>query len=407
MADWQNRIIGLEWKPANQLLANPKNPRRHPAPQREALRGSLDGLGWYDVVIENRATGELLDGHARIEEALTKDENAQVPVLIVDLDPHEQDIAIASHDFMSSMAATDTAILDSLLKDLHEEELVLPVENEMDSRLREMLSEMAQEHGLTFGDEPDEPEDPGAQIDKAAELQEKWQVETGDLWIIGDHRLLCGDSTNADDVARVMGGSKADAVVTDPPYGINIVGKNSTAGNFPGTLAPRLKASPIVGDDKPFDPTFLLSLAPKIVLWGANHYANKLPSSSRWLVWDKKDGAFQDSDLGDCELAWTNLSGAARLLHHTWQGMYRKGEGERTARTHPTQKAVDLMKWCIEQIDVGINQIVFDPFGGSGTTMIAAAILNRVCFMIEIHPPYCAVILQRMTDFGLTPVRAE
>lgn len=136
---WGNRIVGLEWKPANQLLANVKNPRRHPPNQREALRGSLDTLGWYDVVIENQQTGELLDGHARIEEQLTKDENALVPVLVIDMSPEEQDLALAQHDWITTLATYDKDVLDNLLHDL----------NTDDVRLQGMLSELAEGEGIT------------------------------------------------------------------------------------------------------------------------------------------------------------------------------------------------------------------------------------------------------------------
>ena len=220
------------------------------------------------------------------------------------------------------------------------------------------------------------------------------RVQRGDLWQLGQHRLLCGDATNADDVARLMGGERAAALITDPPYGIGIV-KRGTAGNFPGKNAPRLKARPIVGDDRPFDPKHLLALAPSIVLWGANHFAPKLPAGSRWLVWDKKDGAFQGSSLGDCELAWTNLGGASRLLHHTWQGMYRKGAGERSARVHPTQKPVDLMAWCVKQAKVPTGRIILDCYLGSGSTMMACLRSGHRCYGMEIEPHYCDIILRR------------
>jgi hypothetical protein len=142
MDNWQNRIVGLEYKPANQLLANPRNPRIHPGKQREALRGSLDTLGWYDVVIENRRTGELLDGHARVEEQLTKDEHALIPVLVIDLDPDEQNLALANHDWITGLATYDRDTLDSLLQDLNTDE----------PRLQAMLAEMAVEQGLIIPD---------------------------------------------------------------------------------------------------------------------------------------------------------------------------------------------------------------------------------------------------------------
>jgi len=223
--------------------------------------------------------------------------------------------------------------------------------------------------------------------------------KTGDLWKLGNHRLLCGDATKKEDVERLMGGEKADMVFTDPPYGISIVGNQGTAGNFPGTSAPRLKAKPIIGDESPFNPSHLIDLAPIVVLWGANHYADKLPPHSKWLIWDKKDGAFEGSDLGDCEIAWTNQKGAARLLHHTWQGMYRKGEGERSKRLHPTQKPIALTEWALDIMSVINKGIVLDPYGGSGSTLIACEKLDRKCYMMEIDEHYCDVIIERWQKF--------
>ena len=134
----QNRIIGLDYIPANQLLANPNNPRRHPAKQREALRGSLETLGWYDAVIMNRQTGYLIDGHARVEEQLTVDEDATLPVLVVDMTPEEEAQALASHDWISQMATYDAQVLDDLLREF----------NSDDQRVTEMLAEMAGKNNL-------------------------------------------------------------------------------------------------------------------------------------------------------------------------------------------------------------------------------------------------------------------
>jgi hypothetical protein len=133
----QNRIIGLEYMPANQLLANPLNARRHPAKQREALRGSLETLGYYDAVIMNQRTGYLIDGHARVEEQLTADENATMPVLVVDMSEAEEAQALASHDWITQLAVYDNETLDALLRET----------NSDDERVQAMLSEMAGQLG--------------------------------------------------------------------------------------------------------------------------------------------------------------------------------------------------------------------------------------------------------------------
>lgn len=134
----QNRIVGLEYMPANQLLAHPLNARRHPAKQREALRGSLETLGYYDAVIMNQRTGYIVDGHARVEEQLTIDDAGKLPVLIVDLSEEEEAQALASHDWITQLAQYDNNILDDLLREF----------NSDDDRVQTMLADMADDLGL-------------------------------------------------------------------------------------------------------------------------------------------------------------------------------------------------------------------------------------------------------------------
>jgi len=206
------------------------------------------------------------------------------------------------------------------------------------------------------------------------------EVETrckaGDLWILGRHRLLCGDSTKADDVARLMDGNTIDAVVTDPPYGMNAV-KNS------GVLKDKYKD--IVGDesiDVALKAIDLWMSKGKQVWWGANYYANALEPSACWLVWDKNNGG---SDQMDAELAWTNLKGVTR--------MFTKAS-EKTNRVHPTQKPVSLTQWILSRFMDDVD-IVADPFGGSGSCLMACEIEGKRCFTIEYTSDYCDVIIQR------------
>ena len=112
----RNRIKRLDYIPANQLLANPNNPRRHPGKQREALRGSLETLGYYDAVIMNERTGYLIDGHARVEEQLTLDETATIPVLVVDMTEAEENQALLTHDYITQLAIYDQDTLNDLLQ---------------------------------------------------------------------------------------------------------------------------------------------------------------------------------------------------------------------------------------------------------------------------------------------------
>mgnify|MGYP002813257839 CR=1 FL=1 len=198
----------------------------------------------------------------------------------------------------------------------------------------------------------------------------KWEVLTGDCLA----------------VMRDFAPGSFDAVITDPPYGVNY---NPCGGDG---AVPRRNFSRVVGDDKAFDPAPFLSF-PTVVLFGANHYADRLPASSEWIVWDKRCG-MASSDMADCEFVWTNRGGPARIFRHLWVGMIRASEnGER--KLHPTQKPLALMRWIVERYTEP-GQRVLDPFCGSGTTGVACAKLGRDFVGIEISEEYAAIARRRI-----------
>jgi site-specific DNA-methyltransferase (adenine-specific) len=216
-------------------------------------------------------------------------------------------------------------------------------------------------------------------------------MEQGDKWTVyrGDSRDLLG---------TVDLGSVA-AVVTDPPYGIS-VGKGRTSLGGEHSAKPtvyRTVLAPLVyGDDEPFDPTPLLGLAPKVVLWGANHYAHWLPPSASWLVWDKRRGR-GSNDFADCEMAWTNVGGPARLYSHLWSGMIR--DSERGEHYHPTQKPEAVMRWAIGLLNLPKGALILDPYMGGGSTGVAALQLGYRFVGMEIEPTYYQTAVRRLREF--------
>jgi DNA modification methylase len=227
-----------------------------------------------------------------------------------------------------------------------------------------------------------EPEAGLIEDDEIPEIKES-KVKRGDIWLLGEHRLMCGDSTSSDDVAKLMNGEKADMVFTDPPYGMNAVSKS-------GVLSARYKTD-IIGDDNTDVARDSFSLIHSLydctqIWWGANYYSEFLPSAEGWIVWDKNNGG---SDQTDCELAWTNFRSVCRL--------YKKASEKRN-RIHPTQKPVELFLWSIKKFKVEFN-IVLDVFLGSGSTLIAAEKLNRKCYGMELDEKYCDVIIERWEQF--------
>ena len=228
----------------------------------------------------------------------------------------------------------------------------------------------------------------------------------GDIYDIGQHRLMCGDSTMIDEVNKLMDGNKVDMVFTDPPYGISIVSNNQIGGGGAfgtgkeakksGRYIKANKYSPVIGDET-IDVAvsaigIIKMLGAKVeIIWGGNYYANHLDNSNCWIVWDKETG---ESTFADAELAWTNQDTKVRVFKHRWSGMVKASEHGQ-ARVHPTQKPIALAEWCFGIYGEG-SESVIDLFGGSGSTMVACHKNNRKAFLMELDEKYCDVIVTRM-----------
>lgn len=192
---------------------------------------------------------------------------------------------------------------------------------------------------------------------------------------------------------RKLGLPRADLLIADPPYGVNLKTEGRKAGR--SNLATSHDFPRIAGDKKPFDPTPFLWY-PNAILWGANYYSDALPVRGSWLVWDKRDGGTSD-DGADCELAWVNgVSGTVpRLFHHKWRGMIKASEKDQR-RIHPSQKPVALMAWCLSFFPEA--RLVFDPFCGSGPVPRACKDRGIKCIAVELVEEYCERTAERCSQ---------
>jgi DNA modification methylase len=229
-------------------------------------------------------------------------------------------------------------------------------------------------------------------------------VKRGDVWILGNHRLMCGDSTMIDDVEKLMNGEKADMVFTDPPYGINYdderyQGTLSIAKKHYGKDKPVNRFGKIKGDDS-FSVDFILEYfksVKEIFIWGGNNFPELTKPMGSFICWDKKNENQAGLLSGDFELCWSKQNHGMKMYRYMWCGFQAKEKGE-GKRVHPTQKPVQMAVWFFEKWGKD-SKIILDLFLGSGSTLIACEKTNRKCYGMEIDPKYCDVIIARWEKY--------
>ncbi len=321
------------------------------------------------------------------------------------IDGHQRKTILTYARMADSETMLDVRVPDRLLSEKECDELSIRLRRNSGEWNWDLLSSWDTKELLDFGFEPldfqmhgiqldgdGEPvEDAGAQVDRASELLEIWKVKPGDLWQLGAHKLICGDCTDRVVVGRVMGGEKAD-LVSDPPYGIGY--EYSDHDDKDNTENEQLVRSAwaVAPEGAKIWTCGLMNLSRdlawnpdvKVLCWhkGFAHAGSGLGGASTWepvLVLDVKGGTLPDNYL---DFKVDRILGLHEL--------------------HPCPKPISLFEHLIQHL---AGETIYDPFLGSGTTLIACERLHRKCHAIEISPKYCAVALQRWADStGKTPV---
>ena len=229
-------------------------------------------------------------------------------------------------------------------------------------------------------------------------------IVIGDLFEIGEHRLLCGDSTCSDTVAKLMDGKKADMVFTDPPYGMFLDADYSDMNSkFKGSGGGN-KYDKVIGDNDDFTPELINTIfacfgyCKEIFIWGADYFAELLPNKNEgsWIVWDKRLDDSADKMYGSSfELCWSKSKHKRDIARIKWAGIFGMEKEDTKKRVHPTQKPTELVSWFMNKWSKE-SSTISDLFLGSGSTMVAAHQLNRKCYGMELDPKYCQVIIDRM-----------
>jgi predicted RNA methylase len=371
------------------------NPNRLSKEQLESLKLVMQKYGYLAPVILNKDF-TIIDGEHRVKiyQELGKNE---IPAYVIDVDDIDHKIL---RQLMNKLRGEHDKQKDALEFKLIFESDRLDEFSKLIAQPREDFERILA-NKFQIGFEKDE---------KPLELPKEVKSKTGDIFQLGRHKIMCGDCTKKEDYDSLLENKSIDLLLTDPPYGLNIVhgGRVDRTANcgFVGTnsVAKARIYRNIVGDDKPFDPSFLLNCGKIKIIFGANNFSSKLPDSASWLVWDKKissGGGLDHNHFSDVELAWTNKKNKSSLIYrHLWSGMLRAGvrEIELEERVHPTQKPVGLLAQIIKDHTKEFD-MTYDPFLGSGSTLIACEQTNRICYGMEIDPFYIDVIIQRWENY--------
>tara|TARA_Y100001938_G_scaffold131035_1_gene187641 strand:- start:354 stop:1454 length:1101 start_codon:yes stop_codon:yes gene_type:complete len=347
------------------LIPYHNNPRKDQAVDKVA--SSINEYGFQQPIVVDKNM-VLIVGHTRLMGA-KKLGLKKVPVTIANLSESKAKAYRIADNRLNEDSAWDFDLLDIEIKNLLDDDYNIDLLGFDSSELDKFLKN--DEEYLTDEDEvPELPKEPKSKI--------------GDVYELGEHKLMCGSSTNIDDINILMGNVYPDLIHTDPPYGMNAVTKS-------GVLSKNY-ITDILGDNNnevakdSFNLIYNLYPKSKQIWWGANYYSSALLDSECWLVWDKNNG---ESDQTDCELAWANFRSVVRQFTQS---------SEKINRVHPTQKPVSLMEWIIKRFKLNASTIA-DFFGGSGSTLIGAEKNNIKCYMMELDPKYIDVIIERWENF--------
>ena len=377
-ANNSTKDLKVVYRRASELIPYALNSRTHSDDQISQVAASIQEFGFTNPILIDDQCG-IIAGHGRLM-ASQKLGLEQVPTITLPgLSEAQKKAYVIADNKLALNAGWDTTALTAELERLQELEFDLDLIGFDADELAQLL-EPEQVEGLT--DEDDVPDVPKTPV----------SVE-GDVWILGNHRVMCGSATDPKDIDKLTQGDCIDLIHTDPPYGMNAVSRSAVLSkSYDGD---------ILGDD---DATvakdafaLIYSLYPnaKQIWWGANYYCSSLPDSECWLVWDKNNG---QSDQTDCELAWANFRSVVRQFTQA---------SEKANRVHPTQKPVSLMEWIIKRFNLSA-QTIADFFGGSGSTLIAAEKHGIDAYIMELDPKYCDVIIKRWQDFtGKKAAHAE
>lgn len=417
----------------NELKPHPKNPRVHPDSAIDKLVRSIKEFGWTNPILVSK-DGYILAGHARLK-AAEKAGIQEVPVIYLELEGAKAEAYLIADNRLQDETDWDLPKLKDLLQELDTGEFDLELTGFDMGEIEDLMTQFHVPEEIIEDEVPEPPEEP--------------ITKPGDLWILGKHRLLCGDSTKAKDVERLMNGEKADMVFTDPPYNVNYGDKASMLEEYQKghSNVNSIKNDNMDNDDFlrfltsafkniysalcPGGPFYICHaettglefrkavinsglLLKQCLIWVKNSlvlgrqdyqwihepilYGWKPGAAHKWYGGFNKTTVIEDRPNLRKMKKEELIKFAEELLegkHHTT--VIREDKPTKSVE-HPTMKPVKLVGYLINNSSK-IGDKVLDIFGGSGSTLIAAEQLDRACYIMELEPAYCDVIVQRWENF--------
>ncbi|MBT6339031.1 MAG: site-specific DNA-methyltransferase [Desulfobacula sp.] len=362
------------------LIPYINNARTHSDEQVAQIAASIKEFGFNNPILCDGDKG-IIAGHGRLMAARRLGLSKAPVIELSHLSDIQKKAYILADNRLADNAGWDEELIGIELEALSAEEFDIELTG---------FSLEEEKKGLT-------------EDDAVPEVEESICV-LGDLWILGEHRLLCGDSTDIEQVERLMDGHKADMVFTDPPYGMGLDTDYSQMSHKEDSKKSKgVKDSkeyrPVIGDDKPFDMGLFDWIDCKEQFWwGADYYRETIPKDGAWFVWDKRTEDNFDKMYGNTfELCFSKQVHKRMVLRIRWCGIFGSEQERGSNRVHPTQKPIELCQWFIDKFSQ-VDGRVFDGFLGSGSTLIACEKTNRKCYGMELDPHYCDVIIKRWEE---------
>lgn len=363
----QSEPLKVETWAVEKVVPYIRNPRKNAGIPVSKVKASLKEFGWRQPIVVD-SEGVIIVGHTRYQAALELGMDS-VPVHVAEgLTAAQVKAYRIADNKTGDFAEWDFDLLKLEFADLQELDFGLDLTGFDDDAIDGIMVDSTPD-GLTDPDEvPGVPDEPVS--------------KPGDVWVMGNHRLMCGDSTVATDVERLMNGEREDAIVTDPPYGIGKLMSGGSWAKKDDAQFSKMREWDDATSQNFFDD--IVARGVPAIVWGGNYF--QTPPSRCWLVWDKPEFP----SVSSAELAWTNLNKNTKRIEcpraHQVDG----------PKQHATQKPVAVMEWSIGFVDGGL---IYEPFAGSGTTLVAAEKLGKRCYAMELDQAYVDVAVKRWEDF--------